>query len=71
MKVRIFKQLLIQSGFRFIRQGKGDHEIWGNDHITFPVDGADGVEIPTGTLRAYLRITGIQLESTSKKRAKN
>ena len=36
-----YKQLvaiLKRYGFRFIRQGRGDHEIWGNDQIERPVD---------------------------------
>lgn len=30
--------ILKRYGFRFLRQGKGDHEIWGNDQIQRPVD---------------------------------
>ena len=36
-----YKQLIAilkQNGFRYIRQGKGDHEIWGNGKIERPVD---------------------------------
>lgn len=36
-----YKQLIAilkQHGFRFIRSGKGDHEIWGNDKLQRPVD---------------------------------
>lgn len=35
------KQLLLQAGCRFERQGKGDHEIWFSPitQIRFPVDG--------------------------------
>lgn len=36
-----YKQLIAilkQHGFRYIRQGKGDHEIWGNGKIERPVD---------------------------------
>jgi predicted RNA binding protein YcfA (HicA-like mRNA interferase family) len=67
MKVRILKQLLKDAGFSFKRQGKGDHEIWGNEEgISFPVDGSDGMEIPIGTLRACLRMAGIKLERKSK-----
>jgi predicted RNA binding protein YcfA (HicA-like mRNA interferase family) len=63
VKVRILKQLLREAGFYFIRSGKGDHEIWGNETgIRFPIDGADGTEIPIGTLKAYLRLAGIQLD---------
>jgi predicted RNA binding protein YcfA (HicA-like mRNA interferase family) len=67
MKVRILKQLLTQAGFRFIRPGKGDHEIWGNDEgLRFPVDGSDGWEVPLGTLNSILRITGLRIETKSK-----
>lgn len=37
----LYKQLteiLKRHGYRFLRPGKGDHEIWGNDRIQRPVD---------------------------------
>lgn len=30
--------ILKRHGFYFLRPGKGDHEIWGNDKIQRPVD---------------------------------
>ena len=59
--------MLRNAGFRYIREGKGDHEIWGNDdgvHLT--VDGADGREIPLGTLRAMLKVAGLKLAQGGK-----
>ena len=48
---------------------RGDHEVWGNDTgLTFPVDGAGGIELKTGTLNAILRQAGITLEPKRKKR---
>jgi predicted RNA binding protein YcfA (HicA-like mRNA interferase family) len=67
LKVRIFKQLLKENGWEFIRHGKGDHEIWGKDGMTIPVDGSGGTEIPIGTLKAMLRQTQMVLEFETKK----
>lgn len=31
-------EILKRNGFRFLRPGRGDHEIWGNGKIQRPVD---------------------------------
>lgn len=31
-------EILRQHGFRLVRQGKGDHEIWGNGNVNVTVD---------------------------------
>lgn len=35
---RQLTEILKRHGFYFLRPGKGDHEIWGNDKIQRPVD---------------------------------
>ena len=61
------KKLLAQHGFYIKRQGKGDHEIWTNGTISFPIDGKSGHEIPIGTLRNMLKIAGIDLNEPKEK----
>jgi predicted RNA binding protein YcfA (HicA-like mRNA interferase family) len=71
MKVRILKKLLTEAGFFVVRSGKGSHEIWGNDDgLTFPVPGADGAELKTGTEIAILKAAGL-FEVVKQKRSKN
>jgi predicted RNA binding protein YcfA (HicA-like mRNA interferase family) len=63
MKVRILKQILTEHGFYFVRQGKGSHEIWGNDHgMRVTIAGPDGREIKLGTLISMLQSAGIKLK---------
>jgi hypothetical protein len=32
------KEILKRHGFQIIRQGRGDHQIWGNGKVQCPVD---------------------------------
>ena len=60
MKVRELKRLLEANGW-FGRPGKGDHTVYrkpGRNPVT--VDGADGKEIPKGTLHRILKDAGLK-----------
>ena len=60
MKVRELKKLLLDNGWT-PRPGKGDHTVFRKPgHNPVSVDGADGKEIPTGTLHRILKDAGLR-----------
>jgi predicted RNA binding protein YcfA (HicA-like mRNA interferase family) len=60
MKVRELKKLLKDDGWT-PRPGKGDQTVFRKPgHIPVVVDGADGKEVPTGTLHSILKSAGLK-----------
>ena len=63
-KYREIVKILKNSGFEFLRQAAGSHEIWyiptSNRYTTIPNHPGD---MPEGTLRAILKQAGIDVEA--------
>jgi hypothetical protein len=65
-RIREIKELATKLGWYKLRAGRGDHEIWTNSEHIISFDGADGLEIPNGTLKSYLKRLGVSLEKSGK-----
>jgi predicted RNA binding protein YcfA (HicA-like mRNA interferase family) len=53
---------LQNAGFRFIRQGKGDHMVYRRDNPFAQVTIPDHRELDSGTLRSIIRQAGLTVE---------
>jgi predicted RNA binding protein YcfA (HicA-like mRNA interferase family) len=56
---RRLKALLLAHGCRFVRTGKGDHEIWNSPHADRPIV-VDGKILSRHTANAILKQAGIK-----------
>lgn len=62
-KYRDVKRELRRAGWRFVRQGKGSHEIWrapDGRRVALATGGKDNRDVPAGTLSSIRRDTGLE-----------